>query len=117
MKTTFFSSLFRLTAANCMLLFFSSTLSIAQLNLLPSIGIGALPSDNDPVCYIPWYLGSFHTSGLQAGDTAYDFTLYNLNGDSLNLKDALSKGRPVLLVNGSYTCPVYRRKVQDINDV
>lgn len=89
----------------------------AQPNLLPSIGIGALPSDNDSVCYIPWYLGSFYTSGLQAGDTAFDFTLYNLNGDSLNLETALSNGRPVLLIAASYTCPVYRGMVPVINDV
>ncbi len=89
----------------------------AQPNLLPSIGIGALPSDNDSVCYIPWYLGSYYTSGLQAGDTAFDFTLYNLNGDSLNLETALSNGRPVLLIAASYTCPVYRGMVPVINDV
>ena len=90
---------------------------IAQPNLLPSIGVGALPSDNDSVCYIPWYLGSFYTSGLQVGDTAYDFTLYNLNSDSFNLKTALSNGRPVLLVAASYTCPVYRDKLPVINDL
>lgn len=89
----------------------------AQPNLKPSIGIGGLPADNDTVCNIPWYLGSFYSSGLQAGDTAYDFTLYNLNGDSLNLKTALSNGRPVLLIAGSYTCPVYRNKVPVINDL
>lgn len=90
---------------------------VAQPDLLPGIGVGALPSDNDSVCYIPWYLGSFYTSGLQAGDTAYDFTLYNLSGDSLNLETALSNGRPVLLIAGSYTCPVYRDMVPVINDV
>lgn len=98
------------------LFFFYSQIK-AQPNLLPSIGVGALPSDNDSVCYIPWYLGSFYTSGLQAGDTAYDFTLYNLNGDSLNLQTALSNGRPVLLIAASYTCPVYRDKVPVINDL
>ena len=91
--------------------------AVAQPNLLPSIGIGPMPSDNDPVCTIPWYLGSFYTSGLAAGDTAYDFTLYDLNGDSLNLAEALSHGKPVLLVAGSYTCPVYRGKVAALNNV
>lgn len=97
--------------------FFLNRQLIAQPSLLPSIGIGALPSDNDSVCYIPWYLGSFYTSGLQAGDTAYDFTLYNLNGDSLNLATALNNSRPVLLIAASYTCPVYRDMVPVINDV
>ncbi len=76
-----------------------------------------MPLDNDSICYIPWYLGSFYTSGLQAGDTAFDFTLYNLNGDSLKLETALSYGRPVLLIAASYTCPVYRNMVPIINDV
>jgi hypothetical protein len=96
---------------------FLSLQVIAQPNLLPSIGIGQLPSDNDSVCHIPWYLGDFYTSGLQVGDTAYDFTLYNLNGDSLNLQKALSTGRPVLFIAASYTCPVYRKMVPVINDI
>ncbi|CAN5659875.1 hypothetical protein BH11BAC1_BH11BAC1_27290 [soil metagenome] len=97
--------------------FFLTSIIFAQPVLKQSIGIGPLPNDSDPVCYAPWYLGSFYSSGLQAGDTAYDFTIYNMNGDSLNLRDALSHGRPVLLIAGSYTCPVYRGKVPVINDV
>jgi hypothetical protein len=96
--------------------FFIHQLS-AQPILRPSIGIGTLPSDNDSVCYIPWHLGSFYTSGLQSGDTAFDFTLYDLNGDTLNLATALSNGRPVLLIAASYTCPVYRNLVPIINNV
>jgi len=96
---------------------FLTVVLYAQPVLKPGIGIGALPSDADSICYAPWYLGSFYTSGLQAGDTAADFTLYDLNGDSLNLRDALGHGRPVLLVAGSYTCPVFRSKVDVINDV
>ena len=88
-----------------------------QPPLLPSIGIASLPSDNDSICYIPWYTGGFGASGLQAGDTAYDFTLYDLNGDSLNLGEALSHGKPVLLVAGSYTCPVYRNKIPALNSI
>lgn len=98
------------------LLLFNQPLA-AQPVLRPSIGVASLPNDNDPVCYIPWYLGSFYTSGLHTGDTAFDFTLYNLNGDSLNLGTALSNGRPVLLIGASYTCPVYRGKVPVINDI
>jgi hypothetical protein len=98
-------------------LLFSAGHILAQPVLRPSISSGPLPSDSDPVCIPPWYLGSFYTSGLNKGDTAYDFTLYNLNGDSLNLRSALSHGRPVLLVAGSYTCPVYRGKIPVMNDV
>jgi hypothetical protein len=99
------------------LLLFLSVLAEAQHSLKPSIGLTSMPSDNDLVCDEPLYLGSFFTSGLQAGDTAYDFTLYDLNGDSLHLADALSTGKPVLLIAGSYTCPVFRGKVDVLNDV
>jgi hypothetical protein len=97
---------------NLWLIFLLCSLGVySQPTLLPSIGVGPLPYDNDSVCDIPWYLGSFFTSGLQNGATAHDFTLYDLNGDSLNLATALSHQRPVLLIAASYTCPVWRGKV------
>jgi hypothetical protein len=98
-------------------LFFLFVMADAQPVLKPSIGLGSVPADNDTVCHEPFYLGSFFTSGLQAGDTAYDFTLYDLNGDTLHLSEALSHGKPVLLVAGSNTCPVFRGKADVINDV
>jgi hypothetical protein len=97
------------------LLFLFAT-SPAQ-TLLPSIGIGSLPADTTSICTIPWYTGSFSASGLQPGDTAADFTLYDVNGNSFNLAAALALGKPVLLVSASYTCPVFRSKVPSINNV
>jgi hypothetical protein len=99
------------------LIILKTSAAFSQPVLLPSIGLNGIPADNDSVCNIPFYTGSFYTSGLQAGDTAFDFTLYNAGGDSLHLGSALSQGRPVLLIAGSYTCPVYRGKVQVINDL
>lgn len=90
---------------------------IAQPTLKPSIGLNSLPADADSVCDIPWYLGSFFTSGLQKNDTAYDFKLYDLNGDSLVLSSALNTKKPVLLIAGSYTCPVFMGKIPKINQV
>ncbi len=94
-----------------------SLLSGQVLTMKPSIGIASLPADSDSICFIPVYLGNFDASGIQDGDTAADFTLYDLNGDSVNLKDELSNGVPVLLVAGSYTCPVFRGKIPVINQV
>jgi len=99
------------------ILLFLTLFAGAQPALKPSIGLGSMPADADSICNEPFYLGSFFTSGLQAGDTTYDFTLYDLNGDSLHLAEVLSHGKLVLLVAGSYTCPVYRGKVDVINDV
>jgi hypothetical protein len=91
-------------------------LSLAQ-NLKPGIGLTTLPADNEAICTIPWYLGSFDSSGLQVGDTAYDFKLYSINGDSFVLNENLSHGKPVLLVSGSYTCPVFRNKLNLLNSI
>jgi hypothetical protein len=85
--------------------------------LQPSIGIGPLPNDSDAICPIPWYLGDYASSGLQSGDTAYDFTLYDLNGNPFHLDSVLALGKPVLLVAGNYTCPVFRDKIPMINYV
>jgi len=85
--------------------------------LHPSIGIGSLPADADTICTIPWYLGSFSASGLQKGDTAADFTLYDTSGAAFNLSAALALKKPVLLVSASLTCPVFRNKINSINSV
>jgi hypothetical protein len=85
--------------------------------LQPSIGLSALPSDSDSICPIPVYTGSFYTSGLAVGATIPDFTLYKLNGDSVNMQTELQDGLPVLLVSGSYTCPVFRQRVADLNNM
>lgn len=96
---------------------FISFTAAAQVNLKPSIGLVSKPKDTDSICKIQTYLGNFAASGLQVADTVYDFKLYNLNGDSLDLGLELAKGKPVLLVAGSYTCPVYRGKVPNINNI
>lgn len=98
-----------------LLCIFYTTCTIAQL--LPSIGITQLPADNSPVCNIPWYLGSFYTSGLSEGSFAHDFKCYSVNGDSLVLSQKLATGKPVLLIAGSLTCPVFMGKIPLINQV
>lgn len=85
--------------------------------LQPSIGLSGLPADSDSICPIPVYTGSYYTSGIAVGDTIPGFTLYKLNGDSVNIRSELQSGLPVLLVAGSYTCPVFRQKIADINNM
>jgi len=99
------------------LCFLSILLSPTFSQLLPSIGINSQPANSATLCDQPWYLGSFYTSGLAVGSTVPDFKLYGLNGDSLVLSTALSEGKPVLLIAGSLTCPVFRNKVNTINQV
>ncbi len=85
--------------------------------LLPTIGLPSLPAVTDPVCNIPLYLGSFDQSGYQIGEQVPDFTLYDLNGQGTSLSGLLSDGKPVLLVAGSYTCPVFRNRLAELNQL
>jgi hypothetical protein len=101
-------------------LFLSCIISfvLAQGPLLqPSIGISSAPSASDSICPIPVYTGDYDTTGYMQGDTIPDFTLYKLNGDSVNMLAELQAGLPVLLVSGSYTCPVFRNQVADLNSM
>ncbi len=89
----------------------------AQPVLKPSIGIASLPSDSDTICSFTPYLGDFDTSGYNIGDTIPDFTLYTLSGTPVNIQTVLGQGKPVLLISGSLTCPVFREKLPDINNM
>lgn len=89
----------------------------SHAQLLPSIGLNAQPANSATICEPPYYTGSFYTTGYQVGDTVPDFKLYNLQGDSLILSEELQNGKPVLLIAGSLTCPVFRNKVTFINQV
>jgi len=95
---------------------FSAALS-AQPNLLPSIGIGSLPGDSDPICNLPVQTPPIASCGRPEGELAADFTLYDLDGNAFNLEAALLAGKPVLMISSSYTCPVFRNKVPRINAV
>lgn len=92
-----------------------TSVSFSQIVLKPHIGLNSKPLDSDTSCYFQPYTGSFNTTGYQVGDTVNDFTLYSYDGDTLNLRKELEKGKPVVLISSSYTCPVYRGKVPDIN--
>lgn len=89
----------------------------SKAQLLPSIGISTQPANSATLCYPPYYTGSFYTSGYQVGNSVADFKLYNLQGDSLILSEELQNHKPVLLIAGSLTCPIFRNKVPIINQV
>lgn len=54
--------------------------------------------------------------GYQPGEYVPDFTLQNINGSTFHLKEALGK-KPILIVTGAYTCPLFRSKVYELNDL
>lgn len=93
------------------------SLCLAQPDLLPSFGIGALPADSDPICTLPFQTPPIQSVGRPEGEQAADFTLYDLNGNAFNLESALLQGKPVLMISSSYTCPVFRNRLPRINSV
>jgi len=56
----------------------------------------------------------FVGSGIQVGDTVPDFELKTLEGDSVPLS-ALWLSKPTVLVTGSVTCPVARRRMRQVD--
>ncbi len=85
---------------------------------LSSINSGILPNDTDAICSTPWYNNvDFDTAGYDVGETVNDFTLFDLNGNAFQLSTALAQGKPVLLIAGNLTCPVFRNQLSDINTV
>ncbi len=86
--------------------------------VLPTINSGVLPNDSDPICPITYYSNlDFDTSGYDIGETVNDFTLFDLNGNVFQLSTALALGKPVLLITGSLTCPIFRNELPRINTV
>ena len=75
------------------------------------------PNDTDVVCTItprnqgnPWVT-------INTGDTMVDFKLWDINGDSIVLSEILNNGKNVLMIAGSYTCPIFRNHMSDLNAV
>ena len=61
-----------------------------------STNIGSMPEGEEP--------------GPKRGEKVDYFKLYGLNRDSLDIKAELTKGKPVLVFSGSFTCPHYRNQ-------
>ena len=56
--------------------------------------------------------GPGQNQGPKVGENAPAFELTNLEGETVTLKSLL--GQPIVIEFGSYTCPVFRRKVDQI---
>ncbi len=94
-----------------------SSLQITAQSLKPFIGLNTAPNPEDSMCAIVNYLGGFGASGYKVGDTVHDFTLYDKDSNPLSLSTRLKAGKPVLLISSSYTCPVFRGKIPEINQL
>lgn len=96
------------------LVLFYSSLLYGQLK--PHIGLDQMPLKEEVICEIPVVTGSKDLAGLPEGEAAYDFSLYALDGEPFHLSEKIAE-KPILLVNGSYTCPIFRNKIKVINEV
>lgn len=93
----------------------NSSIAIAQIQ--PGIGVNNLPADNAPICFIPTVPSQPNGAGPVIGQMVQDFKLYEIDGTEHLLSDELSDGVPVLLISGSLTCPRFRDKIPDINNM
>jgi hypothetical protein len=85
--------------------------------LLPSIGVDHSPADTERICPIPFVGPMYDSAGPSAGSPVHDFTLYSAQGEPLRLTTLLGRGRAVLLVAGSFSCPVFRSSIPTLNEL
>lgn len=79
-----------------------------QVELLP----GEIDAGPDPMQI--FYMNDL----LQVGQEAPDFSLADPRGEkTVSLSDLKALGRPIVLVFGSYTCPIYRRQMPEFNRI
>ncbi len=82
------------------------TLSRAQYG---DFGLAEQPADTAAVDDIIYYGDYMDMSGgYNVGDTVFDFTAYDFDGNPINLYDQLAGQRPVVLVSGSVSCIRFR---------
>ena len=61
--------------------------------------------------------GSWDSLGYQPGEHVPNFILYSAEGEPFRLDHELEKGKPIVLINGSYTCDVSRANLPAITSI
>lgn len=80
----------------------------AQLKSNKNIGLSHVPADSDTIQQSLNLKHDGNEPGPKKGKAIPYFKLYGLNNDSLDIEQELKKGKPVLLINGSYSCHYFR---------
>lgn len=83
----------------------------SQLALKAKIGLDEQPNDKDSIKKTIVFFDKTFVPGPKIGDTINHFKLFSLNNQSFDVAEELSKGKPVFLISGSYTCPKYRSEI------
>ena len=82
-----------------------------------TFGEATCPEDSAAVDDIIYYGELLDMSGgYVTGDTVFDFTVYDFDGNSLNLYTELSGSKPVVLINGSVSCLRFRGTFEPDNN-
>jgi hypothetical protein len=92
---------------------FSFCASFSQVKLKNHITGKRKPLDTDSVKQFPALISKTDqkTIGIYLGDTVPQFKLFGIKNDSLDMNFELSKGKPVFLFSGAYTCDMYRSEI------
>ena len=61
--------------------------------------------------------GEWEMLGYHPGNKVPDFTLYTTNGKPFHLYEELEKGKPLVIINGSYTCDISRGNLSSIKEI
>ena len=95
-----------------------ANITFAQVQLLPLINLNNIePQNSDSICTIIPRTQENSWVQINPGDTMADFKLWNINGDSIILSEIINSGKNVLMIAGSYTCPIFRNHMSDLNAV
>ncbi len=94
-------------------------------DFLPLIGVETLPSDETPICdFCPMQDNWQNTQNAcphdnvpMPGEMVHDFVLWDLDGEPFHLAEVLAGGKYVYLVNGAATCPVFRNRIAELNQL
>ena len=92
---------------------------------LPLIGSETLPEDDAAICaFCPMQDNWQNTQNAcphddvpMPGEMVHDFVLWDLDGEPFHLSEVLAEGKYVYLVNGAATCPVFRNRIAELNQL
>lgn len=99
-------------------LFLFSALSISsQVKLNHYLYNSIRPSDNDTIEQSLHVKHLGNEPGYKRNETVNNFKLYGLKNDSLDLGIELAKGKSVFLINGSLSCPLFRKSLRFFDSI
>jgi len=83
----------------------------AQLKLGKNIGLNHVPADSDTIQQSLNVNHKGDEPGPKKGSPVPAFKLYGLKNECLDIAQELKKGKPVLLINASYSCHYFRNTI------